>query len=378
MKFCFFGNIFGAIKGQTIGGAELQVFLLAKALALKGHEVVIIDPYSTENITTPEGIKLINVPNWNKGIKGFRMFMYRIPALQKAFALQNADFYYVRMPSYIHLIPYLVAKRSGKKFIQAIASDIDVSSKRKKFQYLYKSNFSLYKFITESVPNDLVFDYLLRNADFVMLQHKGQKFKSISSKNNQVIFSNIIDSHSLPMNKRPSKSYFLHVGSLNIAKGADRLLELINILDDSISVLIIGLPKGRESTEIYEKLGKKKNVSLMGRKDHKETLTFISNAKALINTAYYEGFPNVYLEAWGMGIPVISLSVNPENIFTTYQLGICCDGDINRMRTCIESNETEHINRDNLRKYVEKYHDFDTAADRFINALSVSLVERSK
>lgn len=114
MKFCFFGYISCAIKGQTIGGGELQVFLLAKALALKGHEVVIIDPYSDESFVTPEGLKLVTVPNWNKGIKGLRMFSYRIPSLWKVFMEQNADYYYIRMRSFLHLIPYLVAKKSKK------------------------------------------------------------------------------------------------------------------------------------------------------------------------------------------------------------------------------------------------------------------------
>jgi glycosyltransferase involved in cell wall biosynthesis len=310
------------------------------------------------------------VPNWNKGIKAFRMFLYRIPALQKIFTLQDADFYYVRMRSFIHLIPYLVAKKRRKKFIQAIASDIDVLSERKKFHYLYKSDFSLSKFLTESLPSDLVFKYLLRKSDFVMLQHVGQKFRSTSFKNNQVIFSNIIDLHSLPVNKTPSKDYFLYVGSLTILKGADRLLELINIVNNSVLILIIGLPKGRQSTAIYEQLGKKKNVFLIGRKDHNETLKYISNAKALINTSYYEGFPNIYLEAWGMGVPVISLTVNPGGVFNNYELGICCNSDLYRMKFCMESNELNYINPDALTAYVERFHNFENAAERFLKMIT--------
>ncbi len=67
MKFCFIGDFSGALKGRTPGGGQLQVALLAKALALKGHEVVIVDPGSSESFITAEGIKLINVPDWNKG-----------------------------------------------------------------------------------------------------------------------------------------------------------------------------------------------------------------------------------------------------------------------------------------------------------------------
>ena len=43
MKICFWGNIGRALKGRTSGGGELQIALLAKALAKGGHEVVLLD-----------------------------------------------------------------------------------------------------------------------------------------------------------------------------------------------------------------------------------------------------------------------------------------------------------------------------------------------
>jgi hypothetical protein len=110
MKFCFFGNISNSLQGQTKGGGELQIALLAKALVLKGHEVVIIDPYASESFVTEEGIQLVNVPAWNKGVRGIRLFQYRIPALYKLLKAQMADYYYVRMRSYMHLITYKAAK----------------------------------------------------------------------------------------------------------------------------------------------------------------------------------------------------------------------------------------------------------------------------
>lgn len=121
MKFCFFGpDVSGAIKGETPGGAELQITLLARAMALKGHEVVIIDPYADEDIITREGIKLITVPEWKKGMKVFRIFFYRIPALYKAFLKQNADYYYVKARSFLHLIPYLASKENGENLFKRL------------------------------------------------------------------------------------------------------------------------------------------------------------------------------------------------------------------------------------------------------------------
>jgi glycosyltransferase involved in cell wall biosynthesis len=368
MKFCFFGNISGALKDKTVGGGELQICLLARALALKGHEVIIIDPYSDESFVTPEGIKLINVPGWNKGIKGLRFFFNRIPSLWKLFAEQNADYYYVRMRGFFHLIPYFVAKKKQKKFIQAVAHDLDVSTMAKKYQLEYKANFNLFTFLTEHLLNDLAISFLLHRSDHITLQHTGQKFNSnFASK--QVLFPNIINLDHFPVVQNPSKDYFVCVGSFTMLKGAASLQELINILDDRITIMIVGQPKGEKAIKIYEELKGKKNVILKGRLNHTDTINSIANAKALINTSYSEGFPNIYLEAWGTGVPVISLTVNPGDIFNNYNLGIYCNSDINKMKECIETFKSDQFNKDELIGYVEKFHDFKTAADRFIYSL---------
>ncbi len=41
MKICFWGDIGKALSGNTSGGGELQIALLARALAKAGHEVVV-------------------------------------------------------------------------------------------------------------------------------------------------------------------------------------------------------------------------------------------------------------------------------------------------------------------------------------------------
>jgi len=372
MKFCFFGNISAALKGQTIGGGELQIALLAKALAQNGHEVVIIDPSANESFITIEGIKIIPIPNWNKGLRGFRLFSYRIPALWKLFSQQNADYYYVRMRSYLHIIPYLVSKKIGKKFIQTIASDIDVLSLSSKFKHEYKPNFNLFKYLAVWLPNDLVFSYLLRRSDFVVLQHSGQELNHFKVRGKIVFFPNIFNFKNLPVVNQPSKDYFIYVGALTVLKGADNLYQLIRSIDEKQSVMIIGQARDSRSKTIVKYLTKSKNIILKGRLTHSESLLLIGNAKALISTSNYEGFPNVFLESWAMGVPVISLKVNPGNVLNKYNLGICCEGNLQKMKTCMESNEAPQFDRGKLISYVAENHDFSLAGTRFISILTKS------
>jgi glycosyltransferase involved in cell wall biosynthesis len=372
MKFCFFGNISGALKGLTPGGGELQVALLAKALALKGQEVIIIDPASQESFITDEGVKLINVPDWNKGLRGIRLFLHRIPQLKKILIEQNADYYYVRMRSYMHLIPFWASKKIKGKFVIATAHDLDVSSFLKKFRYEYKPKFNLFRFLTVDMPADLVFSFLLKKADFIILQHCGQKINLNSVKGKIAIFPNIFDFTNIGMVENDKKEYFIHVGALSILKGTENLYNLISSLDKNIPIVIIGQPTDEKSENLYKKLQKLENVVLKGRLNHKDTIQLIANAKALISTSNFEGFPNIFLEAWANGVPVISLNVNPGNIFNKYNLGIYCEGDLNKMKKTIELFKKDSFRKEKLVSYVFDFHDFTMAANRFLNIIDNS------
>jgi len=368
-KFCFFGNISGALTGNTVGGGELQVALLAKALALKGHEVVIIDPYAKESFTSPEGVKLIKIENWNKGIRGVRFILHRVPALYKILDEQNADYYYIRMRSFFHLIPYLVAKKNKAIFIQAIASDIDVIGFWNQIKYEIRTNSNIFKLFMVNVPSYIVSNYLLLKSDYIFLQHKGQIMTGNHIKGKMMIFPNIIENKVNQLLKSFHQDYFIHVGTLTIYKGAENLYNLISILDKNIKVIIVGVPDDNKSEIIFNRLKDFSNVILKGRMDHQSTIQLIANAQALINTSNYEGFPNIFLEAWASGVPVISLKVNPGNVLNQNSLGICCEGDLNRMKNCIETYETISIDHSKLISYVNDYHDFDSAIDRLASII---------
>ena len=372
MKFCFIGDFSGALKGRTPGGGQLQVALLAKALALKGHEVVIVDPGSSESFITPEGIKLISVPDWDKGLRGVRLFLYRIPQLKKILLEQNADYYYVRMRTYMHLLPFWASKKTKGKFIIATACDLDVLNHFSKFKYEYKPRFNLFRFLTVDFPNDLVYNYLLKKADYVILQHSGQKINRNSAKGKIAIFPNIFDFSNIKVLEDTNNEYFIHVGTLNILKGSQNLYDLINALDKNISIVIVGQPTDKKSENLYKKLQKLENVVLKGRVNHQDTIQLIANAKALINTSNFEGFPNIFLEAWANGVPVISQNVNPGNVFNKYNIGIYCEGDLNKMKKAIELFKKESFQKDKLISYVSNFHDFTLAGDRFLNIINNS------
>ncbi len=378
MRFCFYGKIADAINGITIGGSELQKALLAKSLAKSGHEVVVIDPYTETSCITEEGIKIIPVPNWNKGLPVIGLLFRKLPALYKLLKEQKADFYYARTRSYYHLFSYLAARKTGGKFIMGMASDIDLFSIWRIIKYKDVPSFNLIEFLKLDLPNILAFKYLLRKADYITLQHSGQKILSKSIKGQQGIFPNIFDFNNLPRIQKESGDYFISAGSLTMLKGAKNLLELVKVLDKRIKIVIVGEPRCRKTRVIYEQLKEIENVELKGRLNHRETMQLIGNAKALINVSNFEGFPNIFLEAWAQGIPVISLHVNPGDVINNYGLGKYCEGDIQRMKDYIEADITANHYNVSLISYVKLNHDINSASQRFFKILNNPHLKKSK
>ena len=368
MKICFFGKFTNAIKGQTQGGAQLQIALLAKALSLKNHQVTVIDPFAEEDFLSNDGIQIRKVPNWNKGIRGLRFFTTRVPSLFHLFKQQNTDYYFVTMRYYLYLIPFIISRKTKAKFILLIASDIDVLSLYKRYKFEYKGNIGLLKYLTLSLPNDLVFNYLLKHSDMVLFQHHDQKKLAGKLKNKSAIFHNILDLKNLPQMETLSEGYYIYVGSLTLLKGSEFLLTVAKSTPTK-TIMIVGQPRDAISETIFTELKKCPNVIIKGWQKHDETLRLIAKAKALINTSYFEGFPNIYLEAWALGIPVISLNVNPDNIINQFNLGVFCEGDLNQMIAYIENGNTDSFNRTSLIEYVARFHDFETTNERFTTIL---------
>jgi glycosyltransferase involved in cell wall biosynthesis len=268
------------------------------------------------------------------------------------------------MRYYLYLIPFIISRKTGAKFILLIASDIDVLSLYKRYKFEYKGNIGLFKYLTLSLPNDLVFNYLLKHADIVLFQHHNQQKLAGKLNNKSAIFHNILDLKNLPSVEDSSEGYYIYVGSLTLLKGSEFLLEVAKRTPTK-SIVIVGQPRDAISETIFEELKKCKNVILKGWQKHDETLKLIAKAKAMINTSYFEGFPNIYLEAWALGVPVISLNVNPDNIINNYNLGIFCEGNLNQMIEYIVNGNTDSFEKASLISYVAKFHDFESTAERF-------------
>ncbi len=313
MKICFWGNIAGALKGNTDGGGELQIALIAKALARGGHEVVIIDYRISEDFITADNIKVIRIRGWNNGVRIIRTITHRLPQLYLSLKNQKADIYYCRIRDFRHILAFWAARKVKGKFILGLASDLDAMTftKRFKFDYIVKT-FSLW-LITSGILVELVYPWLLRKSDLVLVQHEGQKNMLLKRHIVSTVFPNLFDITEIQVISNQIQKDFIYVGWLDKRKGFIEFFEVIKKAPLH-SFKVVGPPRDKTGNRYYNKLKSFENVTLLGQLNHRDTMYQIANSKALISTSPMEGFPNVFVEAWAYGIPVLSLYCDPGSI----------------------------------------------------------------
>jgi len=374
MKICFWGNIGGALKGKTDGGGELQISLLAKALAISGHEVVILDFITTEDFITDEGVRVVRINGWDNGIRIMRTLTNRLPHLYRSLKEQKADIYYCRIRDFRHILAFWAARKVKAKFVLSLASDLDAMNFSMRLKYQYLVSFKDLWSFSSGLLIEIVYPFLLKKADLILVQHEGQKRILLQKQINSVIFPNLIDINRIQVNPGVEKDYFIYVGSLKERKGFADFYNLA-LKAPMHSFEVVGKPLDKTGFLYYEKLKVLKNVKLLGRLNHSGTISRIAGSRALISTSPMEGFPNVFIEAWACGVPVISLHVDPGNLIEKEQLGKVAYGNMENLISEINNFAVNGDFAEKARRYVEKIHSLSPSRINEINSIFLDLLK---
>jgi len=95
------------------------------------------------------------------------------------------------------------------------------------------------------------------------------------------------------------------------------------------------------------------NVEMCGRVPHARMAEYYQRSHVLCCTSAYEGFPNTFLEAWSIGLPVVS-TFDPDGVIAANGLGWVArdvDGIVDCLRKIAESPESWHRASQAARQY---------------------------
>jgi len=364
MKICILSEYAYSLvtnKNDAVGGAELQMTLLAKELAKRSYDVSFVVFANKENtVKVIDGIKVYN-PFDNQHSGYTYLYPQNMYKLFKLLCEINADIYIQMGTTPLTGAIAFFSKLKNKVFLYLAASDMDVS-----IALLIKSIKDLKK---------LFYRFGVKYCDCVICQSSHQKnlLKQTINKEGKIIKSLYPSSKIKYDENATSKLKVIWVGRLIKEKRPELFLKLAKNLPE-FRFWMIG-SKANSSNAAYEYYCKIeegasriKNLDFIGFVSHNKIDKYYAESSLFINTSPSEGFPNTFLEAWGNYIPIVTLGFDPDEIICRHRLGIhskTFDQMVKDVKTLLKNEKLRKEMGMNSWRYVKKEHDIKKILQEF-------------
>jgi len=312
LHWCFFSpgsRAFSVLSGDTqeTGGAEAQIAYLAASFAERGHNVSLIygDGRMRRPPVTVRGVTCFDAAAaWRRPAS--------IAALWRTLQRISPHVIYARLPDDFLWMLGAFARRSGGRFVYALANDMHCQPGE---VYDYKNWF-----------HGPLYALGLGSADQIIIQHGGQlELASPRLRSRMFHVPNLLLRISPAIRPFARTSFdAIWVAKIRPVKRLERFLDLAESLPDLRFAVVGGfdgtMPAGWRM--ILERRARGlHNLAYLGARNAPDVLSLIAESSVLVNTSDSEGFPNTMLEAWGVGVPVVSLSVDPGGLIERERLG---------------------------------------------------------
>jgi glycosyltransferase involved in cell wall biosynthesis len=375
-------NAYGALCGGSaghIGGAERQTSLMAKWFAAQGHETSLI----TWDEGQPDGERVSGVTVWKTcggeaGLPGLRFFHPRMTSFFSALRGANADIYYHNAAEYFTGLAAAWCRRHDRKFVYSaaaeLACDVRLPLLRKPYERI------LYRYGVKHADLRVV-----QTAKQQQLLREGWDLSSVVLP--MPCLGPSINKYRSPRFQEPFRVAW--VGRIDRMKRLEWLLEIAQQLpaiqfDVVAANMHVALQHSHLADYARQLKGRAEslpNVVWHGTVAREEVARIYQQSICLCCTSVHEGFPNIFLEAWSYGIPVVT-TFDPDRIVENLRLGHAA-GSVNelaaRITELVKQKDIWLEYSDRVRGYFQENHQVDAAMTRFQNEfhrLMASLHER--
>ena len=353
MKILFYDyyRFHSLISGEIHGGFTKQLLHWLDGFSKCGYHVglfVLKDQKSYLNNNFNNDCVFLDTYQQNKGIIFFRLFYIRIPIYYKTLKKYKPNFLFVGGPDHYVTILFLICKILKIKTIYRPTNDIEFSRK------IYKR---------KNFLSIQLFKIGRRISDYIICQNDYQYRKCLKlfSQNRIIKIPNPINVNDIDTSFTKT-DYVSWVGIFQKQKNLKLLIKIIKNCPH-VKFKIAGKEnkKNNEISHLVKELRELPNAEILGYISKNQIKKLLGKSFCHLNTSYYEGFPNTFLESWSVGTLVISPSnINPDSLITKYQLGAIynnldeCTQSINNFRS-INTNDYQKISL-RLVNYIKQNH----------------------
>lgn len=355
MKICLISNLY---PPNIIGGAEVMVEKVAKALARKDNEVIVITTHYNEEkfVETINGVKIYRINPLNV----YKMYDHQskpffMKPLWHSIDLWNLHAYSAlksilkkEMPDVVHIHNFKGFSLSAFDSVKSLnlpliftAHDYSLICMRANLMNgsgdICDASSGLCK-VYNKIQGHLVDnkpDVVIAPSKFVIDKLKSNKlFKNVKT----VVLPNANESNPIKINKNYDNIDFLYVGALEKHKGPEILIKAFSrIIEKNIKLHIVG--KGSEGLKLQELASKDNRIifhSFLRGNDLKE---LYKRANVMvIPSIWYDNSPMVIYESFMNSTPVIGSDIGgiPELVQEKYNGFLFKAGDFKELKEIME------------------------------------------
>lgn len=347
--------------GLPPGGAETQILLLSRQLARNGLRVAVVAHQLQGLPSVVDGVTVISRPIYRahspltgKIKEVFRIWgtLYGVDAtviVKRAYGMDVG-------------IVALYARIARCRFVYSSASVVDFTAEK----LLHKRR-------------DLFLFHLgVRMADDVVVQTEEQlPMCKVRFRRDAALIKSISEVAS-PTFEKPRS--FLWIGRIVGYKQPLAYIQLAQALPEAhFTMVAVPTPSSADACALQEKIeqlaDETPNLTLLGPRPRADLVPLLEQAVAIVNTASYEGMPNVFLEGWARGIPALSLNHDPGGVLERYKVGGFAHGSTKRFVALAEKMWSTRYDRADLaqrcRRYVSTEHSPQVVARQWSEVLGL-------
>jgi glycosyltransferase involved in cell wall biosynthesis len=358
-------------RPTVTGGAERQTTLLAAGLAAAGVRVAqIVLPVEDPEPTLDDALTLVQ----GRLVTTRRGPMARSLQLGRVWsALTKAD-------------AHVYVFRSGLPALGIVA--LFCRTRRRHLVFASSNNHDFtFEFFTGRRPELRLYQFGVKRSDAVVVQTAEQarlarkQFPSVSRVVEVPSFAQTAELSTA----RPEA--FLWAGRLDRYKQPLRYLELAEAMPDATFWMVprqldperSGGSPGADRDLAFEREALERatalpNVKILEQRPHADVMQLVERSVAVVNTGAAEGMPNLFLEAWARGIPVLSYEFDPDGRIAENGLGVAAGGSREQLLEGARLLWQRRENRDELsarlRTYLASMHGFDAVTSRWIELIT--------
>ena len=359
MKFLFHSSFahlaLDPAETRVSGGAELQVALLARELAQRGHDVTLVcGDHGQPDHRILQGVRCRLGGRFQTG--GLADTLTALPKSLRVIADERPDFSFIYgWTTWLFFLLWSRRRRHTRIGFTCML-DTEVNGVFRK----------------ENPVRGALFEYGIRHADvrYAITDYEVECFGKMGL--DCTLYRPLVMPRTTPRCTEKDID-FLWIARCQPIKRPHAFLDLAAALPEARCVMIAPNENAELWAAVEQRAKTLANVEFRERVPYHEVQTFYDRAQVFVNTSTWEGFANSFIQAGQGEAAILSLAVNTDGLLTRFNAGVCADDDPHRFieaaRGLFRDAALRREKQLGAARFVAEWHDNARNVDAFLAGL---------